>query len=189
MISNPKKELTVNYNILKIKKVLQYISFTLYEENPSINYYTFTANEFLSLGVYIDITLNEKSDNKTEITIEVRRKLGSFDQSYEISKANTYINKILKELSTLLELDETELLKLKKEDKIEDSPSKYSLVKVGLLCLFLGVFGVHRFYTKNYISGFLQFITGGGFLIWWGLDLITIALGLFKDSEGKKINQ
>ncbi|MCT4614983.1 MAG: NINE protein [Marinifilaceae bacterium] len=56
-----------------------------------------------------------------------------------------------------------------------------------LLCWFLGVFGVHRFYTGHTLIGVLQLITFGGCGIWTIIDLIVIALGNFKDAEGRPI--
>ena len=65
-----------------------------------------------------------------------------------------------------------------------------------LFCLFLGVFGAHRFYTHKtgsavamllitvltgWIFGFGLCITG----IWALVDFIMIACEKFKDAEGK----
>ncbi len=54
-----------------------------------------------------------------------------------------------------------------------------------LLCILLGGFGVHRFYTKNYITGLIQFLTGGGCGIWWIIDIIMILSSNFKTGDGK----
>jgi TM2 domain-containing membrane protein YozV len=56
-----------------------------------------------------------------------------------------------------------------------------------LLCWFLGVFGVHRFYTGHTVIGILQLITLGGLGIWVIIDLIIIATGNFKDAQGNPI--
>lgn len=53
-----------------------------------------------------------------------------------------------------------------------------------ILCLFLGTLGIHRLYAGKVGTAFLMFITVGGFLIWWLIDLIVIILGAFKDKEG-----
>ena len=56
-----------------------------------------------------------------------------------------------------------------------------------LLCLFLGEFGVHRFYAGKIGTGVLQLITLGACGIWTLIDFIIIAVGNFTDGEGKRI--
>lgn len=53
-----------------------------------------------------------------------------------------------------------------------------------LLCIFLGYFGVHRFYTGHIVFGLIQLFTFGGCGIWWLIDLIMIATGSYTDSNG-----
>ncbi len=53
-----------------------------------------------------------------------------------------------------------------------------------ILCIFLEVFGVHRFYTGHIAIGVIQLLTLGGCGIWWLIDLIMIATGSFTDSNG-----
>lgn len=56
-----------------------------------------------------------------------------------------------------------------------------------LLCIFLGGFGAHRFFAGKIGTAFLMIITLGGVGIWWLVDLITIAVGKFKDKQGNYI--
>lgn len=56
-----------------------------------------------------------------------------------------------------------------------------------LLCWFLGVFGIHRFYNGHITVGILQILTLGGCGIWVLIDLILIIVGSFKDSKGNYI--
>ena len=62
--------------------------------------------------------------------------------------------------------------------------SDRSFVATILLCLFLGTFGVHRFYTGKVGTGILMLVTIGGFGIWYLVDLILIACCAFKDKNG-----
>lgn len=54
-----------------------------------------------------------------------------------------------------------------------------------LLSIFVGTLGIDRFYLGKIGTGILKLITGGGLGIWWLIDLIMIATGKMKDSEGK----
>lgn len=58
-----------------------------------------------------------------------------------------------------------------------------------LLCLFLGVLGVHRFYTGHVGIGIVQLLTMGGCGIWALVDLIMIATGKFTDSDGRPLDR
>jgi TM2 domain-containing membrane protein YozV len=53
-----------------------------------------------------------------------------------------------------------------------------------LLCIFVGVLGVHRFYTGHIAIGVIQLLTVGGCGIWWIVDLIMIVTGSYTDSNG-----
>src|SRR6266566_9675005 len=59
-----------------------------------------------------------------------------------------------------------------------------SWVTATFLCLFLGMLGVHRFYTGRIVSGIFQLLTFGGFGIWTLIDLIMIYTDSFKDDMG-----
>jgi hypothetical protein len=54
-----------------------------------------------------------------------------------------------------------------------------------LLCFFLGVFGIHRFYTGHTAIGVVQLLTLGGCGIWALIDFIMIIVGSYKDSKGQ----
>ena len=66
--------------------------------------------------------------------------------------------------------------------------SEKSFAAVLILCFLLGGFGIHRFYVGKIGTGILTILTIGGFFgIWPFIDLIVIATGNFKDSDGRKI--
>jgi uncharacterized RDD family membrane protein YckC/TM2 domain-containing membrane protein YozV len=57
-----------------------------------------------------------------------------------------------------------------------------------LLCYFFGALGVHRFYLGKLITGILMFVTLGGFIIWWLIDLYRIITGRLKDKQGNDLS-
>ncbi|MDR2481707.1 MAG: TM2 domain-containing protein [Spirochaetaceae bacterium] len=58
-----------------------------------------------------------------------------------------------------------------------------------LLSIFLGQFGIDRFYAGKIGTGILKLITVGGCGIWWLIDLIMIICGKFTDSHGNIIRK
>lgn len=65
--------------------------------------------------------------------------------------------------------------------------SDKDFVATCLLCFFLGVFGIHRFYVGKIWTGLLQLFTAGGFGIWWIIDFVRIIIGHFTDAKGYPI--
>jgi TM2 domain-containing membrane protein YozV len=63
------------------------------------------------------------------------------------------------------------------------------ILPAGLLCVFLGVFGAHRFYVGKTGTALLQLFTLGGLGIWMLYDLIMLVTGEFTDAEGNRITE
>jgi TM2 domain-containing membrane protein YozV len=53
-----------------------------------------------------------------------------------------------------------------------------------LFSILLGGLGIHRFYVGKVGTGILMILTFGGLGIWSLIDIIVIAMGNFKDSNG-----
>ena len=53
-----------------------------------------------------------------------------------------------------------------------------------LLCLFIGVLGIHRFYLGYIWQGVVQLLTFGGLGIWSLIDLIRIITGDLQPKNG-----
>ena len=70
---------------------------------------------------------------------------------------------------------------MKKSDK--------TILITGLICLFTGCLGFHRFYLGKYLSGLIMLVTLGGVAIWYLIDLFTIFSGNFKDKENLQIKK
>ncbi len=64
-----------------------------------------------------------------------------------------------------------------------------SFVTALVLLLLLGGLGAHRFYVGKPGTAILFILTGGGFLIWWIIDLIAILNGSFTDSDGNTLQK
>lgn len=154
-IPNPKKSTVVDFPIEKIKQSVQNISlvnnkYKFTKANEIFNQYTYEAFELLSLGIFADINLNSIAENKTEITVEIRRKVGSFNQAHEVTKANEHLDKIFAAIANLTAKspEEIETLKNSKavsEKKKDDRPfykKKRFIIPVAFfgLLFIIGVF-------------------------------------------------
>ena len=70
---------------------------------------------------------------------------------------------------------------------MSDAYSHRSRLVALLLCWFLGMFGAHRFYVGKIGTGILMLLTLGGLGIWTLIDFVVIAVGAFRDIEGRLI--
>lgn len=70
---------------------------------------------------------------------------------------------------------------------MSEKVSEKGFVPTILLCFFLGVLGIHRFYAGKIGTGILQLVTFGGLGIWTLIDFVVIVMGNFKDAQGRPI--
>lgn len=56
-----------------------------------------------------------------------------------------------------------------------------------ILAILLGGLGIHRFYVGKIGTGILWLLTGGLLGIGWIVDIIMIAVGSFRDKEGRVV--
>lgn len=137
-ISNPKKSLVIDFSIEKLKSTVEFIpllnsKYKLNSKNEILNSYTFEALEFLSLGIFADISFSRQDESRTEISIEIRRKIGAFDQAHEVSKANDHISALFELISKCIVLTETEIKEL--ETKKNSAPEKKGCMVAVLLTI------------------------------------------------------
>jgi hypothetical protein len=115
-IPNPKKSFQIDKSTSEMNLAIEHLplfttKYKLFKVNKTLNLFTYEATEILSLGVYIDINCSSLTNAKTEITIEVRRKVGSFNQSHEVTLANSHITKITDLIAESVDTDEQERIK------------------------------------------------------------------------------
>jgi len=161
-LPNPKKTITIDFSIEQVMSSIPRIhiasdtKYKVSEINAIFNQVTLECFEFLSLGVYIDFNLVKKSETSTEVTIEIRRKMGSFDTEVEVSKANYHFKDLVNHLSEVIVLSEADFNKnysktIQEVAKAEVEQSKpwYTGKNVPLLMMILG------FLTLPILIGFL----------------------------------
>ena len=88
-------------NLPNILKSMGKKGYKLTESDEFMNTYTFEKTEFLSLGSVIIIEVIDNGD-KTQLKMEVQRKLGAFDTEVEVHHANEHIKFITQALSKTL---------------------------------------------------------------------------------------
>ncbi len=73
---------------------------------------------------------------------------------------------------------------------ISISPRSRTITLILACLLFIiGLGGLHRFYSGKIISGIIQLITAGGFLIWQIIDIVRIIVGSYEDAQNRQITE
>jgi hypothetical protein len=126
LASNPRKTLTVDFPLEKIKEAIGLISmlnnrYTLLSANETFNLYTFDAPESLSAGSFADISLSAPDENRTSITFEIRRKVGAFDYPQEISQAHWDIENLINTITAALQMTQADKDALKEKSRIKEA--------------------------------------------------------------------
>jgi hypothetical protein len=142
-IPNPKKTLEIDFNVEQITSTIIFIplkdsTYSFTSKNDVLKTFRFEAMEFLSLGVYIDISISSISETKSKIEIEVSRKIGAFDQSFEVSKANDHIAKIATLMSQCLVLTPSEIKALEEKKKAVVENKGCGKTAAIFLCITIG---------------------------------------------------
>ncbi len=70
------------------------------------------------------------------------------------------------------------------------SPRSRTITLILACLLFIiGLGGLHRFYTGRIISGIIQLVTAGGFLIWQIIDIVRIIIGSYEDAQSREVSE
>jgi len=68
--------------------------------------------------------------------------------------------------------------------KYEDGPINYNIAWI--LLVYLGIFGVHRFYMRKWITGIIWLCTGGLFTLGWLYDFWTLNQNISEQNRSIK---
>lgn len=106
-VTIPQKELVVNFNINDVKTALSKLpkmldNCTILSQDDVLNKVDLQLTSFMSLGNKLSITLTKIDENTTKLVIDTSRMIGTFNESHEVSSANTDYTKMTTALSTLL---------------------------------------------------------------------------------------
>jgi hypothetical protein len=117
-IPNLNESFSMEYSIPKIKDSIALIplldkkyKIALPDESPYR--VTLESKEFLNSAVFVDFNLATIQENKTDVTLEIRRKKRSFDQYYEVTNAFIHIDNLIEQLLKTIVLKDTEIQELK----------------------------------------------------------------------------
>lgn len=117
-IPNPKKSFDIDFDSKEVFEKTQYLplitKFKFTSKNEVLKTYRFESFEFLSFGVYVDVSISSISEGRSKVEIEILRKIGAFDKSYEVSEAGRHIVEISEAISKCIVLNTEQVETLQK---------------------------------------------------------------------------
>lgn len=138
--------------------------YKLVSADPALQLYTLSGRETSSNGVYIDIRYASNHENKTEVTLAVRRKTGSFEKSSDVTMANQHLDTLVNLLSDSLRLAPDNKSRLRSTKTNERSAGEHRTAHAFTKNLLLNE--KQSFFSRKNIPVFLIF-------------LLLFAVGLF----------
>lgn len=92
--------------------------------------------------------------------------------------------------------EKEEIPEEKQENIFQKTAEKFNSMEKGkqktlvmfILCLLVGIFGVHKFIEGKILAGIIYFFTGGFFVIGWLIDTCVYAKNILnlEDDNGKE---
>jgi hypothetical protein len=191
-IPNPKKSFELDFDSQKILNSIRFIpnlnsKYRFNSKNDLLKTFRFEALEFLSLGIYADISVSTLTENKCKIEIEISRKIGAFDQAHEVAKANEHISVLATIIGNCIQLTPEQIHAFENQPEISPSekPTQMKSTMI-LVSFFLGGLGIHRL-MMGYSNWWLMLLTMGGCGIWSLIDFIRIVTGGMKMADGREL--
>jgi ribulose 1,5-bisphosphate carboxylase large subunit-like protein len=105
IVQNPKREITVNFPIDKVKEAILKIQkkgCDVIKNDEILNEIVFHDKEKLGLGYHVSFTLLSKSENETNIIVEVSRNMTTLNTNVEVGIANNKLKRFVDEFSAHL---------------------------------------------------------------------------------------
>ncbi len=102
--------------------------------------------------------------------------------SFNVSYASFPVKRQVETTNTTSQLNSNE--KTTSYALASSSSSGKSQIVAAILCLLVGIIGIHRFYLGYTWQGIVQILTLGGFGIWTLIDLIRIIIGDLGPKNG-----
>jgi TM2 domain-containing membrane protein YozV len=75
------------------------------------------------------------------------------------------------------------------ESQDDITPKRKSFVTALLLSIYLGYWGIDRFYLGYIWQGVVKLLTFGACGVWHSVDIILIATGKMKDAKGNELER
>lgn len=81
------------------------------------------------------------------------------------------------------------IIEIMTQDNKAPRPYRRNYFIALIISIFVGEFGIDRFYMGKIGTGFLKLITFGGIGIWWIIDIVLIATGQIRDKQGQPMTR
>lgn len=188
-IPNPTKSFSVNFSHEDVKKAMSNLQiylgmadapgYQIDHFDEAIGELRLRKTEFLSLGVVIVINANFVNETTTNISIEVQRVFGTFDQMHEVTLANRHLNLMTQTLSSLLQ-----------NPSMDVNHNSFLILKKGNE-KGLTIFGLLGWVFFWYIKLPIWIIkhptmTTKKKVIWVGVVVLLFAIGLYNSVQSTK---